>query len=299
MAHMIGYSCPAAKARSHRAVGDAQQDREPFVDGDPHRMNSLPTIQMFWHGSPLSRVERLCIASFRENGHPVDLYVYDDVGVVPDGVRLMDAGEILPHTLLFRHRRSQSVGLFADWFRYRLLHERGGIWADADVVCLKPFEYTGEEIYAWSDERYINNAVLGLPAGHELARWLDACCENPNRPLPYDDLRIRLRKWRRRTLEGDRRDRVRWGENGPKALTLAARHLGYHRKALPSWHFYPVPAERRNLLFQSGGFEFNGSRAVHLWNHLLVEQPRFNKNARFPEDSPFEQLCRRYLRSGG
>jgi hypothetical protein len=263
----------------------------------------LPIIQMFWHGAPLSRMERLSITSFLQNGHTVDLYVYEEPAGVPAGARVMDAEQILPRSALFRHKRTQSLALFADWFRYRLLFERGGIWADADVVCLKPFDYSNAEVYAWQDDKYINNAVLGLPAGHALASWLARCCEHPNRLLPYDDFTIRLRKLRRRVFRGDRRDDVRWGENGPKGLTRAARHLGYAEKALPSWHFYPVSPTHFRQLFESppegNAVVFNASRAVHLWNHLLEERPGFDKNSRFPSDSPFEQLCGRYLNGEG
>jgi hypothetical protein len=211
---------------------------------------------------------------------------------------LKDASQILPRNTLFRHKRTQSLAAFADWFRYRLLYERGGIWVDADMVCLRPFDYENEEVYAWQDEKYINNAVLGLPAGHSLAAWLATCCENPNQMLPYDDFSVRFRKLRRRVLGGDRRDNVRWGENGPKGLTQAARHFGYAEKALPSWHFYPVSPLNFRRLFQSGAgrpLEFQSSRAVHLWNHLLEERAGFDKNGRFPLDSPFELLCARYL----
>jgi hypothetical protein len=264
----------------------------------------LPTIQMFWHGSPLSRVEQLSLASFCANGHPVDLYVYDDPGALPAGVRVRDASEILPRSAIFVHRRTGSLGLFADWFRYQLLFERGGIWADADVVCLRPFEYSKAEIFAWQDERYINNAVLGLPARHPLAKWLLECCEEPNRVKPYDRPYQRLRKWRRRLLQGNRREETGWGESGPKGLTQAAQYLGYASHALPSWHFYPVAPEQHEVLFRASGgraraVEFNGSRAVHLWNNLLQLQPGFDKNAQFDAESPFEQLWRRYLRSDG
>ena len=259
----------------------------------------LPTIHMFWHGAPLSRIERLAIASFVKNGHRLDLYVYDEPAGIPAGARVMDAGEILPRGSLFRHKRTQSLAAFADWFRYRLLFERGGIWVDTDMVCLRPFDYEIREIYAWQDEKYINNAVLGLPAGHALAEWLAACCENPNQMRPYDALGVRFRKLRRRFLRGDQRNDVGWGENGPKALTRAARHLGYVDKALPSWHFYPVGPDHFRQLFESPAqgkaVEFTASRAVHLWNHLLEESVRFNKDARFPADSPFEKLCERYL----
>ena len=262
-------------------------------------MSSLPIIQMFWHGTPLSRIERVSIASFLHHGHSVDLYAYEEPIGAPAGVRVLDAECILPRSALFEHRRTQSFAPFADWFRYRVLFERGGIWADADVVCLQPFEYSSPWVYAWQDDSYINNAVLGLPAGDPLAEWLASCCEKPNRMLPYDSLEVRLRKLRRRMFRGNRRDRVGWGENGPKGLTRAAHHFGYVERALPSWHFYPVAHQSHRALFESqergGGVELNGSRAVHLWNQLLKGRPGFDKNARFPATSPFEQLCARYL----
>jgi hypothetical protein len=227
----------------------------------------LPTIQMFWFGAPLSRIETLSIASFLAQGHRVDLYTYEDVGPLPPGTTQCDAREILPRELLFRHRRTGSVGLFADWFRYRLLFLRGGIWADTDVVCLAPFDYVRPVIFAWETQQHLNNAVLGLPAGHDLAAWMANNCEDPNRALPYDDWQMRLRKMKRRYLQGNRRERVRWGENGPKGLTQAARHFGLLDDALPSWHFYPVPASHWRSLFEAPAgqkpLELGSSRAVH------------------------------------
>lgn len=256
------------------------------------------TVQMFWHGPALSRMERLAIASFLHHGHPVDLYVYEEPAGVPRGACLREAAGILPRESLFTHKRTGSVAIFADWFRYRLLAERGGIWADMDVACLRPIEYPQPEIFGWEDERQVNNAILALPPGHPLARWLADCCEQPNRILPYDNWRVRLRKLRRRHLQGDRRDRVRWGELGPKGLTAAARHLGFLDRALPRMHFYPVRSENWRVLFEPmrGGLLPWGdeSRAVHLWNNMTVQSAQFNKNAHFAVDSPFERLCERY-----
>ncbi len=255
---------------------------------------------MFWHGAPLSRLERLCMASFAAHGHPVELYVYDEPARVPPGVEIKDATAILHRDLMFRHRRTGSLALFADWFRYRLLFEREGIWADADMVCLRPLDYAHSEVFAWQDEKYINNAVLGLPAGHALAAWLAACCEIPNRALPYDGLNTRALKLWRQMLHGNDRERTRWGEYGPKGLTLAARHFGVADRTLPRWHFYPVATNDWQSLFRSAGdkaLDFGESRAVHLWNNLMRRVPGFDKNGRFPEDSPFEGFYRRYLRN--
>jgi hypothetical protein len=254
---------------------------------------------MFWHGAPLSRIERLCMASFIAHGHPLRLYVYEAPAGVPAGVELMQAENILPRACLFRHRRTGSLGPFSDWFRYRLLENHGGIWADADVVCLRPLVYPQAEIFGWQDELTLNNAVLGLPAGHELAAWMAACCANPNKTLPYDGFDARLRKWRRRYVGANQRGRVRWGEYGPKGLTQAVRYLGYMDRAQPVAHFYPVRYQNWRALFESGhGVALpwtSESRAVHLWQEMMKRTSGFDKDGRFAADSPFEELCRRYL----
>jgi hypothetical protein len=262
-------------------------------------MQALPVIQMFWHGAPLSRVERLSLASFVHHGHVVHLYAYEPIDGVPAGIAMRDASEILPRQLIFRHRRTQSLAPFADWFRYRLLLERGGIWADTDVVCLGPFEYAQPRVFGWQDAKLINNAVVGLPAGDPLASWMAQACEHPNRWLPYDDFGVRMHKLRRRFLRGDDRGDIRWGESGPIGLTRAIRYFGYTAEALPAWHFYPVPYENFSALFASPGLNgeirLDGSRAVHLWNNLLQQDGPAGKNARFAADSPFERLWAQYV----
>src|SRR5262245_2041 len=116
-------------------------------------------IEMFWHGAALSRLEQLSMRSFLANGHAVRLHVYREPANLPAGVELADAGSTLPAEAIFVHEKTGSVASFADWFRYKLLWERGGLWADTDVVCLRPWRYEQPEIFGWQDARIINNAV--------------------------------------------------------------------------------------------------------------------------------------------
>jgi hypothetical protein len=261
-------------------------------------MDSKSTVQMFWHGEPLSRMEALSMASFLKNGHAVDLYVYEEPASVPAGVRLMDAHQILSPDLIFRHRRTGSLAAFADWFRYQLLLERGGLWADTDVVCLQPFSFPDPVVFGWADQ-YVNNAVLSLPAGHDLAVWMTELCRKPNRWMPFDGFAMRARKLKRSLLFGDRRDRLRWAELGPKGLTAVARYLGYLRKARPEYDLYPVRCGEWHLLFETSerarSIRLEGSYCVHLWHNMARQRPGFDKNASFPTDSIFEQLCQRFL----
>ncbi len=239
------------------------------------------------------------MVSFLAHGHPLELYVYEEPRALPAGVELRDAGQVLSRSLLFHDRHTGSLAPFADWFRYRLLLERGGLWADADVVCLRPLTCAGPLIFGWADDKLVNNAVLGMRAGHPLAAWMSAVCESPNRILPYDPPGMRLRKWKRRILEGGRRERVGWGEFGPKGLTRAAAHLGYLGEARPERDFYPVRCSAWRMLFEdrerSRALSFEGSYCVHLWNEMTRREGGFARAGRFPAESPFERLCRRYL----
>lgn len=267
----------------------------------------LPAIHMFWHGAPLSRIERLSIESFLANGHAVNLHLYDSLQGVPVGASIVDASVVLPRDVIFRHRRTGSLGPFADWFRYRVLVERGGIWADTDVVCLEPLAYDDAVVFGWEDSQYVNTAVLGLPMGHPLADWMARACDSPNTVHPYDTWSRRMQKWARRYLQFDRRDNVHWGEYGPKGFTKAARHFGLLGKALPRHEFYAVPCAEWRRFFCSVNSEQEleavlpeRSRAVHLWHAMMHGEPGFNKNGGFPADSPFEQLCARYgVKIGG
>jgi hypothetical protein len=241
------------------------------------------------------------MSSFLAHSHAVTLHVYEEPAGVPCGVDLADARQILPAALLFRHRKTGSYAMFADWFRYCVLYRLGGIWADTDCVCLQPLRYPTAEIYAWEDERQINNAILGLPVGHELAGWMADCCARPNRFLPYDSARTIWRKVQRRMRPGNGRELVKWGEYGPEGFTAAARHLGYTDRALPSWHFYPVHYRQWRIVFDGRQpdlqAQFTASTALHLWNEMMKREPGFDKNARFPAPSLFEQLWARYVRS--
>jgi hypothetical protein len=218
-------------------------------------------------------------------------------------VELVDATRTLPRGELFHHQRTGSVGPFADWFRYRLLHAEGGVWVDTDVVCLKPLDFHDEFLFGWEDQRFINTAILGLPAGHALAAWMADSCANPNRALPYDSLRLRARKWIRRSLRGDRRNDIRWGEYGPKGFTAAVRHFGLTRHAKSVAHFYPIPCDQWQWIFNSTSSPDplsalpNECVAVHLWHAMMHSKPGFQKNGLFPVDSPFEVLWSRYAQN--
>jgi hypothetical protein len=86
------------------------------------------TVHMLWIAGPLTRLARLSFASFQRRGFEVRLWSYrpETLGGVSHAIR--DASEITPYT-------DNHVAL-SSLFRYRVLAEKGGIWADMDVVAL-------------------------------------------------------------------------------------------------------------------------------------------------------------------
>ncbi len=95
-------------------------------------LTSLP-VHMLWVSGPLSRLARLSLASFMAQGYRVTLWRYAQV---PDamGILQADANEIYPA----RDDDLSNMVYLSSLFRYRVLAERGGLWADMDVVALRP-----------------------------------------------------------------------------------------------------------------------------------------------------------------
>jgi len=136
-------------------------------------------IHGMWVGGGLSRLELLTLHSFTHFGHAFHLWVYDDLGVkLPPGVTLRDASKVIPRDRVFRKAESDpetgvgrgSYGApFSDLFRYKLLHEHGGIWVDMDVTCLKPFDFA--EDYVLRPHRVgVVGSILKCPKGSPLMR---------------------------------------------------------------------------------------------------------------------------------
>jgi|HubBroStandDraft_6_1064221.scaffolds.fasta_scaffold01118_3 glycosyltransferase involved in cell wall biosynthesis len=172
-------------------------------------------VHGLWIGQRLSKLELLTIHSFLRHGHEFHLWLYDDLEtLLPDNVILENAEEILPHSRIFRRRDTDpetgvgrcSLGSFADLFRYKLLFERGGWWADMDVTCLRPFDFQTDYVFRSHRVGVVNNIIKCPPrsmlmkmtyeqAEHEVnenSPWLLA-----NRTLFENIVRLKLDRFLR------------------------------------------------------------------------------------------------------
>jgi hypothetical protein len=136
-----------------------------------------PLAQSLWVGPKLRWIERLCIQSYLDNGWRFQLYVYDEPENVPEGCEILDASVIVPAKEVFVEGRGSglhagSVGAFSDLFRYRLLHRRGGMWTDTDVINMRRFEPDGRRFISTeiADAGIVtlNGAIMAAPAGDEM-----------------------------------------------------------------------------------------------------------------------------------
>ena len=93
-------------------------------------LKDLP-VHMLWVSGELSRLARLSLASFRANGYRVTLWSYD-----PDHLQAEARGARCRAILPLPQEDAANMAYLTSLFRYRVLAEQGGIWADMDVVAL-------------------------------------------------------------------------------------------------------------------------------------------------------------------
>ncbi|MCS6762584.1 MAG: hypothetical protein MO846_12005 [Candidatus Devosia symbiotica] len=240
----------------------------------------LPTIASFWHG-PMSWLETLSIASFRRQGHPVEIYSFDPVDSLPAGATACDAAEILPRDKLVFYKGKGTPGVFSDYFRMMVLRQGRGVYADLDVYCVRPIEGPPDYLMAYERPSSINGAVLHIPADAPLLDDLLSIFTDPDRPLlePHLPLFRRLEVAARRLLgEKIAPEDMQYGATGPMALThyMARRGLGHLVR--PSTALYPIPYEGIPALMQAGSSIDAAitpdTLAVHLWRSQLTRRGR-------------------------
>jgi len=232
-------------------------------------------IQGLWIGAELSVMEQLSLASFLQNGHEYHLYTYDHVKNIPARTIVKDANEILPSASIFQYKHQQSYAGFANFFRYKLLLERGGWWVDTDVICLKPFAFPEEYVFATeiiAGRDVVTSGIIKAPIGSEAMGQAWEVCQSKN-PLE-----------------------LLWGETGPKLVAEVVRKFSLERYAKPHQVFCPLSyLDWHNVLeTPAESFLSETTHSIHLWNEMWREVGQ-DKSARYPDSCLYEQLKTRYL----
>lgn len=232
-------------------------------------------IQGLWIGAELSVMEQLSISSFLRNGHEYHLYAYDKLKNIPTGTVIKDANEILPASRIFKYKHQASYAGFSNFFRYKLLLERGGWWSDTDNVCLRPFAFPEEYVFATEvcdGLEVVNSGIIKAPIGSEAMGHAWEVCQTKDP------------------------DQLVWGETGPKLTGETVRRYSLERYVKPHDVFCPLDyAEWHKVLEpEPEGSLIANSHAIHLWNAMWKFADQ-DKNAPYPHNCLYEKLKRRYL----
>lgn len=244
-------------------------------------MSDLPVICSFWHGS-LSFLERVCIASFIEQGHRFVLYAYGAVDGLPRGCELVDAETVIPQSEMFFYKGSRSPAVFADFFRLALMQREVGIWADCDVYCVRAFKDLPDYVFGvendanwrngWRDE--INNAVFLCPPKSELLEKLLSVFAPGAFPAGMPFWRAAEVRLRRALGEDLPAHHMQFGATGPWPLNHAVRELELTKFIMPRSAFYPMPYGTAVDLLEPETRLADRIRAdtfgVHMWHSALT-----------------------------
>lgn len=242
-------------------------------------MNISP-IQSLWIGKSLSALECLSINSFLKHGHEFHLYCFEEVANIPPGVTVKEARHILPPEKIFKYREYDSYAGFSNLFRYKLLLEKGGYWADLDVVCLRPFDT--EDDYVFPSERTMDingyticNCIIKAPPASAIMEYCFTTAASCDPNL------------------------LKWGETGPGLVMSAVERFELHAFVSSPDVYCPVDFWSWRQLFveenenSMDSMILPNTKAIHFWNEMLRRE-NVNKNGEFPPDCVFEQLKLRY-----
>lgn len=260
----------------------------------------METIQTLWIGDTFSKIEKLSMTSFLENGHEVHLYCYEDIENVPEGVKALDANEIVHEDEIFR-AHGGSYGAFSDLFRHILLYDKGGCWVDTDVICLKPFDFDDEMSLCAEDLSTISTAVLRLSKGNVLSERIIENFKSPQKFLQKNNENL-LEELKNHHGDDSRKEiykYTQWGElGGPMALTKIYAELKLEYTILVPTTFYPVHWREWWSIFYdpnlSSKIDWNDCYGIHLWNNMFSAYSNFDKKATFPDGTIIKNLFERY-----
>jgi hypothetical protein len=241
----------------------------------PEHSPPLP-LNALWIGPELDSLAAACLHSFAQMGHPVTLFTYDPIRGVPAGITLADAATILPRDSVIVQKRTGSVALFSDRFRYELLRlDRGG-WIDCDLLCLRPIE-PSPYIFGWEEDGLVNGAILDLPPESDILAELLRVFETHRWVPPWHSFGKRLQhRWRYLFTPGYGIADMDHIVAGPRAITYFCGKYGLNDKVARREVFYPVNWRDLEVFFQEASninrFLTPDSQCIHLWNTNLQRE---------------------------
>ena len=208
-------------------------------------------VNGFWYGSDLGELEKLCIDSWIKNGYEFHLWLYDDIEV-PKGVIVENANDIVSFDQYFTYTKGHTKNTpvaFSNLFRAELLYQRGGLYVDLDVLCLKPYEFNEQFVFSeqmdsgW-DYHVATCILYSENKGERIFEdWSDWIIAKKNKTITHGDL-------------------------GPNLFTKLIVNNKLERYVLPKEYFCPVDWESYKDIFKYK----SDSYGVHLFRSLWDDE---------------------------
>jgi hypothetical protein len=235
---------------------------------------------MFWAYGGFSKMENLCATSFIKNGFDLNIWTYGKNEIILKGASVRDAREILPESLVFLNQAG-SFASFSDLFRYSILCLYGGLWADTDVVALKPAKKLPQSPFLVTQrglqgELMVNNNIIFNPI-RQHGNLIDLA---------------------RVYAERFPKNEITWGEIGPSLLTAIVQAHPKHGFNIfpPSFanhvNFFDCPNmfinEETDFIFSDDIY------FLHMFNEMW-RRSGVDKNSQFPNDCLYEKIGNMFI----
>ena len=252
---VTGFGC-LREAGSSVILADrktVQRRREAAgIDRAGEMEKALTTYATFWAGLPPSPFEQACFLSFVRRKCSITVYSYRPISGLPEGVSAGDASDIAPEeaSRRFIYGGKPNLSHFSDYFRYKLFERTPHVWVDADMLLLRPLDFSIKgSLLARERPDSINGAIMRVERGPELKAVLSRA-------------------------EGAMDRELSWGETGPRLLTQAFGKDALFARARPPGDFFPIGHDEFWRVFLPAEREWceaacEGSYGVHLWNNIV------------------------------
>lgn len=208
----------------------------------------------YWDGGPLTHFEHLCLRSFVDRGHRVELASYGEPQGVPEGVKPIDARDFLPvDPTVAALLDAKAYSKVSDILRYRLLADGTWTWIDVDVMLLAEDVPATSPLFGFEDDHHVNTAILRLERS---SRLVERLLEETDGLVAAETIRAERSAW------------------GPLLLTRLVDELGLRDHAQAVEVLYPVRSRDLWRLFDPREREWcdrtlQGASTLHLWNEFL------------------------------
>jgi hypothetical protein len=235
----------------------------------------MTTFSCLWVGRDLEKIEVLSLSSYLYHGHTINLYVYDDIKNIPNGVNILDGNSILKKDC--KYIENKAYAKFSDTFRYHVVKKTKTFWTDLDAICLRSdWNFNKKYVYCVNDKQNLEEYISGGVFKIEDDQVLDYMIERTNRDINHND----------------------WSEFGPKLITEAVNKFSLQKYILPSKAFVPINFRDWEILWDPNKYNTflnltKNSYCVHVFNEM-ANKSKIDRNF-FPKKSALDVLYKKYV----